>query len=82
MSPDEVRHWCDNEGAVDATNKTSIHTPGDMLAPDADIILAILHHKQTTKIASECIHVLSHQDTKEQKTKEEREQDKKDKQCE
>jgi hypothetical protein len=82
MSPDEVRHWCDNKGAVDATNKTSIHTPGDMLAPDADIILANLHHKQTTKIASKCIHVLSHQDTKERKTKEEKEQDKKDKQRE
>jgi hypothetical protein len=80
MSPDEVRHWCDNEGVVDATNKTSIYTPSDMLAPDADIILAILHHKRKTKIESECIHVLPHQDTKERKTKEEKEQDKKDKQ--
>lgn len=62
MSPEEVRHWCDNEGAVEATNTTAINTPGDMLTPDADIILAILHHKRKTKVASECIHVLSHQD--------------------
>ena len=70
----EVKHWCDNEGAVAATNTTTIHAPSDMLAPDADIILAILHHKKKTKIASECIHVLSHQDTKERKTKEEKEE--------
>jgi hypothetical protein len=31
MSPDEILHWCDNEGAVSATNATSIHTPGGML---------------------------------------------------
>jgi len=69
LSPEEVRHWCDNEKAVEATNATSIKTPSDMLAPDADIILAILHHKRKTRTHSECIHVLSHQDTRERKTK-------------
>jgi hypothetical protein len=77
MSPDEIRHWCDNEGAVSATNTTTIHTPGGMLAPDADIILAILHHKRKTGIQSECKHVLSHQDTKKKKSKEDKEQEKK-----
>jgi hypothetical protein len=76
--PDKIKHWCDNEGAVAATNTASIHTPSDMLAPDADIILAILDHKRRTQVHSECVHVLSHQDTKKQKTKEEKLEEKKE----
>jgi hypothetical protein len=49
-----------------------------MLAPDADIILAILDHKRRTQVHSECVHVLSHQDTKKQKTKEEKLEEKKE----
>jgi hypothetical protein len=77
MSPEEIRHWCDNEGAVAATNTTALRSPSDMLAPDADIILAILHHKRRTGINSECKHVLSHQDKKKKRSKEEKEQEKK-----
>jgi hypothetical protein len=82
MSPEEVTHWCDNEGAVGATNTKALQTPKDALAPDADIILAILHHKQKTGLNSECKHVLSHQDTKKRKTKEEKLQEKKQQQRE
>jgi hypothetical protein len=80
--PDKIKHWCDNEGAVAATNTASIHTPSDMLAPDADIILAILDHKRRTQVHSECVHVLSHQDTKKRKTKEEKLEEKKERQRE
>eukprot|EP00956_Cyclotella_meneghiniana_P045230 scaffold360113_cov96-Cyclotella_meneghiniana.AAC.2 len=77
MSPDEVTHWCNNEAAVNATNMQSIHTPGDMLSPDMDIILAILHHKQRMSYTIQCKHVLAHQDTKKRKSKEEKDREKK-----
>jgi hypothetical protein len=82
LSPDEVKHWCDNEGAVSATNTDRFHTPSDMLAPDADIILAILEHKRTSHFTSKCVHVLSHQDTKQRESKKEKEEDKKERQRE
>jgi hypothetical protein len=77
MTPSEITQWCDNEGAVMATNKTSFHTPSEMLAPDADIILAIMHHRQNSTYKIRCNHILSHQDTKKRKSKEEKEKDRK-----
>jgi hypothetical protein len=48
-----------------------------MLAPDADIILAIMHHKQNATYKITCNHILSHQDKKKRKLKEEKEKDRK-----
>jgi hypothetical protein len=47
MTPEEVIHWCDNEAAVLATNKTEPDCPSELIGADADIILAIMqHHKK------------------------------------
>jgi hypothetical protein len=78
MTPEEVTQWCDNEGAVAATNKKAFYTPSEMLAPDADIILAIMHQKKNAMYSSSCNHVLSHQDTKKRKSKEEKLKEKKE----
>jgi hypothetical protein len=48
-----------------------------VLAQDADIILDIMHHKKNAIYNSTCNHVLSHQDTKKRKTKEEKLKEKK-----
>ena len=82
LQPDEIKHWCDNEGAVAATNTAKTHTPSDMLAPDADIILAILDHKRRTQTQSECVYVQAHQDTKKRKTKEEKLEEQRERQRE
>jgi hypothetical protein len=55
LTPEEVRHWCDNKGAVKATKLMSIPTPSDMLAPDADLIQAWIllkgaHYQHKTSI--------------------------------
>jgi hypothetical protein len=58
-------------------NKLAFHTPSEVLAQDADIILDIMHHKKNAMYNSTCNHVLSHQDTKKRKTKEEKLKEKK-----
>ena len=77
MTPEEVTHWCDNEAAVLDTNKTEPACPSELIGADADIILAIMHHKRKTGIKSTCHHVHAHQDEKKRKTKEEQLEEKK-----
>ena len=76
MTPEEVKHWCDNESAVTANNITET-CPSMMIAPDADIILAILHHKRGITASVDCQHVLAHQDTRNRVSKEDKEREKK-----
>lgn len=40
ITPMELHQWCDNESAVNDSNKP-LTTPGAMIKPDADILLAI-----------------------------------------
>jgi hypothetical protein len=48
MTPNEIKHWCDNESAVKAIATIDLYSPSDMLAPDADVILALLAQKKKT----------------------------------
>lgn len=44
-------------------------TPTDMLAPDADLILAIMALKAKLKLESKCQYFAGHQDAKKRKVK-------------
>ena len=69
LTPAEVRHWCDNKGAIKANKLTAVQTPTGMLAPDADFILAIMDIKRKMSANIKCRYVASHQDEKKRKFK-------------
>lgn len=69
LTPEEVRHWCDNKGTVKTNKLLSIPAPSDMLAPDADLILAIMALKQKLKLETKCRYISGHQDEKKRKIK-------------
>ena len=64
LAPSHIQQWCDNEAAVDKSNR-SLYNPGMMLTADADIILAMEHTR--TNLAKDtvvtCRHVFGHQDS-------------------
>ena len=65
ITPRELHQWCDNESAVNDSNRT-LNTPGAMVKSDADILLAIHHlrtHMEST-CTIHCRHVYGHQDTR------------------
>ena len=82
MSPEEIQYWCDNESAVKANNLDKLHTPADMLAPDADLLLALLAHKKRLQTIISCGHVFSHQDQVTKKSKKVKEKERKRRQKE
>ena len=53
MTPEEVEQWCDNETSVNHS-ETRPNTQSAMIAPDADIVLAIHHLKSTIKYKNRC----------------------------
>lgn len=65
INPQVIHQWCDNEAAVDQCNAT-YRTPGDMIRPDADILLAIrwLRTHKMAAIQVLCQHLYGHQDTR------------------
>ena len=65
MSPREIQHWCDNESAVDDSNRP-LSTPSAMGKPDADLLLAIHHIREVmaTNATIICRHIYGHQDTR------------------
>jgi hypothetical protein len=76
LTPEEVRHWCDNKGAIKANKLTAIPNPTGMLAPDADLILAIMDIKRKMSANIKCRYVASHQDKKKRKVKSSKERHK------
>jgi len=65
LTPQEIHQWCDNESAVNDSNRP-LCTPGAMVKPDADILLAI-HHLRTymeSRCTILCRHIYGHQDTR------------------
>ena len=65
LTPSAIRQWCDNKAAVDKYNM-NIYTPSQMIASDADIILAIKHVSNQLKGSTEviCKHIYGHQDSR------------------
>ena len=65
LRPTLLKQWCDNEAAVDKSNKEWIG-PSDMLKPDMDVILAIHHTKRNIECHTTiiCRHIYGHQDTR------------------
>jgi hypothetical protein len=63
--PKYVFQGCDNKAAINITNH-GLNTPSDMLAPDADIILAIRQVRNTITESTEivCQHIYGHQDSR------------------
>jgi hypothetical protein len=65
LTPLEIQQWCDNESAVNDSNRP-LCTPSAMGKADADLLLAIHHLRSAmedkTKIM--CRHIYGHQDTK------------------
>jgi hypothetical protein len=73
LHTNSIAQWCDNKAAVDSLNARH-WTPQDMLAPDADILLAIngvTGRIERTGVSLTRKHVYGHQDTK-QRGKEDR----------
>jgi hypothetical protein len=64
LSPEEIIHWCDNEVAVAANQLDKLWSPSAALAPDADVILALIVLKKKMSASITCHYVPSHQDTK------------------
>ena len=63
LKPVEIQQWCDSKSAVDNSN-LNLSTPGAMISPDADILLAIQHLRlQMVSSTITCQHVYRHQDT-------------------
>lgn len=65
LKPNKIQHWCDNESAVNDSNKP-LGTPSAMIKPDADIILAIHHLRDVMSSDSTiiCKHIYGHQDSR------------------
>ena len=63
--PKYIFQGCDNKAAINITNQ-GLNTPSDMLAPDADAILAIRHVRNTLEESAEivCQHIYGHQDSR------------------
>ena len=64
ITPQIIEQWCDNEAAVTKSTRPLARL-GDMITPDADIVLALhttRHRLEGTSI--HCRHVYGHQDTK------------------
>ena len=61
--PQYLNQWCDNKAAVDRCN-TDLYTPGSLLQPNADVLMAIRHVRASMEIGVTCQHVYGHQDTK------------------
>jgi hypothetical protein len=64
LTPASIRQWCNNKAAVDKYNMT-IYTPSQMIASDADVILAIKHVSKQLAGNTEivCKHIYGHQDS-------------------
>ena len=62
--PRRIKLWCDNKAAIDKS-ATPLHTPGEMVQPEADVLLAI-QALQRDSPATTCSfhHVYGHQDTR------------------
>ena len=69
LAPEEVRHWCNNKGAVKANQLQAIPTPTHMLAPDANLLLAIMATKAKLATNIKCRYVAGHQDERKRKVK-------------
>lgn len=66
ITPQAIEQWCDNEAAVNRSTQPIAH-PHDMIAPDADIVLALHATRQRLEGTSiNCRHVYGHQDSKRQ----------------
>ena len=65
LTPVSIHQWCDNKAAVDKYN-LNIYTPSQMIAPDADVLLAIKHVSKQLAESTEivCKHIYGHQDSK------------------
>ena len=64
MTPTFIHQWCDSKSAVDNSNRDPPN-PGAMIAPEADILLAIRHLRlQMAASTITCRHVYGHQDTR------------------
>ena len=64
LSPSTIHQWCDSKSAVDNSN-IDPPTPSAMIAPDADILLAIRHlRRQMAASTIVCKHVYGHQDSR------------------
>ncbi|KAL7544883.1 hypothetical protein ACHAWF_012867 [Thalassiosira exigua] len=68
VRPKEVVQWCDNEYAVDSSNRPR-KTPREVMASDADVIMAIHDLKSRLPFPVEGRHVYGHQDTRGKRTK-------------
>jgi len=66
ITPKEVTHWCDNERSVIKCQEEP-WSAQDMIAPDADLILAIHHLKSQLNYPTVFRHVYGHQDSKKPK---------------
>ena len=68
LKPVEIQQWCNSKSAVDNSN-CELSTPGAMIAPDVDILLAIQHlRSQMISTTITCQHVYGHQDTRSRDT--------------
>ncbi len=64
LNPVEFQQWCDSKGAVDNSNRDP-PTPGAMIAPATDIILAIQHLRAQMDLSKiTCQHVYGRQDSR------------------
>ena len=68
MTPEEVEHWCDNKTGV-INSETRSTTPSTMIAPDADLVLAIHHLQSTIKYTVKCHHIYGHQRQRQRENK-------------
>lgn len=58
LKPEEIQHWCDNESAVNDSNRP-LKMPAAMGKPDVDLILAIHHLREmmSTDTSVTCRHI-------------------------
>ncbi|KAL7532592.1 hypothetical protein ACHAWF_004182 [Thalassiosira exigua] len=68
LTPKEVFQWCDNERAVYSSNNLP-HTPKEVMASDADVIMAIHDLKSRLPFPVSGKHVYDHQDTRGERKK-------------
>ena len=68
LTPTALRQWCDNKAAVDKYNMT-LYKPSQMIASDADVILAIKHVSKQLAESTEvvCKHIYGHQDSSQER---------------
>ncbi|KAL7551610.1 hypothetical protein ACHAWF_018082 [Thalassiosira exigua] len=68
VHPQEVVQWCDNEYAVESSNRPP-KTPREVMASEADVIMAIHDLKSRLPFPVVRRHVYGHQDTRGQRHK-------------